>query len=304
MTTDPLILSGPTLVAATADRCGEAATWCPEENALYWCDVHGARIHRLEAAAGTVTTWDFETPVVALSLTSEPGRLLVALATHLIWWWPATGARQDHGFRLPNWPAARLNDGRADPEGRFWIGSMFNDLGADAAALEAAAPGHLYSISAGGDVTTHLSGIKVSNTLCWSADATRFYFADSPRNLLRVFDYDGAAGRLSNPRPHLAGEPHGIPDGSAIDADGYLWNARWGGHAVVRIAPDGRVDRVIAMPARNITTCAFGGPGLSTLYVTSAANDTTADDRLAGALWSLETAVAGLPGHRVAVGVA
>lgn len=304
MTTDPLILSGPTLVAATADRCGEAATWCPEEDALYWCDVHGARIHRLERATGAVTTWQFEVPVVALSLTTEPGRLLVALATHIIWWWPATGARADQGFRLPNWPDARLNDGRADPEGRFWIGSMFNDLGPDAERLEAAAPGHLYSIGADGTVKTHLSGIKVSNTLCWSADAERFFFADSPRNLLRAFRFDAGSGRISDPVVLLEGHPRGIPDGSAIDAEGCLWNARYGGNAIVRIAPDGSVDRVVEMPTRNITTCAFGGPDLTTLYVTSAANHTTADDRNAGALWSFETAVAGLPGHRVAVGVA
>lgn len=297
-----LSVSAPHCVAPVADRCGEAAVWSPEERALYWCDVHGARTHRLDERTGAVTTWSFDEPVVALSLTTEPGRLLVGLASKLVWWWPETDERRDHGFRLPNWPEARLNDGRADARGRFWIGSMFNDTSPDAAALEAAAPGTLYRIDPDGAVTRMVETVKVSNTICWSPDGGRFYFADSPRNVLSSFAFDGEAGTISGRKTVLVGHPRGIPDGSAVDAEGYIWNCRYLGGCILRIAPDGTVDRIIEMPTRNITTCVFGGPGRMTLYVTSAANDTTADDALAGALWRIDTNIAGLAENRVAVG--
>ena len=111
-------------VAPVGDRCGEAATWCDEENVLYWTDVNRFLIHALDARTNAVRSWFFDQPVVALSLTEDMDELLVALGSRLILWNKKTDARRDHGFRCEGWPDVRLNDGRAGPRGEFWIGAI------------------------------------------------------------------------------------------------------------------------------------------------------------------------------------
>ena len=292
-------------VALVGYRCGEGAVWCAEESAVYWVDINRFLVHRLVWPECRITTWIFEEPPTALALSTEPGRLLVALASRLIWWWPADDQRQDHGFRLPGHPKVRLNDGRADPKGDFWVGSMFNNVAAHGGATDehhAPGEGALYRVRQDGSVREELSGIGIANTLCWSPDRTRFYFADSMRNELRSYAYDAATGDIAGGGIHLGGFARGAPDGSAIDAEGYVWNCRWGGGGIVRIAPDGAVDRFVELPTLNVTTCAFGGPDLSTLFITSARNDPDPGDRLAGSLWAMEAGVSGLPENRVRVG--
>lgn len=295
-------ISSPVCLAAVADRCGEGAVWSAEESAIYWTDINRFLIHRMDYPSWQLRTWVFHEPVVALALATDPSRMLVALGSRLIWWWPESDERVDHGFRLSDWPEVRLNDGRPDPLGNFWIGSMFNNVAPDGGPAErGGTPGVLHRISPDGTVTEWVRDIGISNTLCWKAAKTQFYFADSHKNEMRVYDYDAATGNLGESRVLLAGYERAIPDGSAIDRDGFIWNCRYYGGGIVRVAPDGQIDRFIELPTRNITTCTFGGPNLSTLFVTSAANDTEAGDRLAGSLWMIETDVAGLPENKVHV---
>ena len=126
-----MALYEPRCIAATGDAVGEGAVWCAQEQALYWTDINRFLIHRHAESTASTMTWLFDEPVVALSLSTEPGRWLVALASRLIWWWPEGDVRRDHGFMLDGFPAVRLNDGRADAHGNFWIGSMRNNVGAD-----------------------------------------------------------------------------------------------------------------------------------------------------------------------------
>jgi sugar lactone lactonase YvrE len=255
-------------------------------------------IHALEPDGASVRTWLFNEPVVALALTEEPGRLLVALGSKLIFWNAADDSRVDQGFALAEAPGARLNDGRAGPEGAFWVGSMGNNVGPNGEALEVP-PGRgvLMRIGVDGAVTRHKSGLGISNTVCWSPDGTRFYFGDTLANTIWVYDYDGATGTIGGERPFFAGFERGVPDGSVVDAEGFLWNCRFGGSCVVRVSPDGEIDRVVEMPVRNATTCAFGGPALDTLYITSSSILTRESDRLAGSLFALRGAGTGLPSY-------
>src|SRR5262245_54060430 len=108
------------------DRCGEGVVWSAEENAVYWTDINRFLIHRHDLADASTRNWLFDEPVVALALTNRSDTMLVALASKLILWQPATDARRDHGFALPGSPRVRLNDGRPDPAGNFWVGSMKN----------------------------------------------------------------------------------------------------------------------------------------------------------------------------------
>lgn len=292
----------PRCIAATGDTVGEGAVWSAPEQSLYWTDINRFLIHRYDEARCTTQTWFFSEPVVALALTNEPGRWLVALASKLIWWWPDEDTRRDHGFKLQDFPSVRLNDGRADPLGNFWIGSMRNNvLPNGEAGTAGGTDGKMFCIAPNGDVTEHIWNLGISNTLCWSPDQKTFYTADTLANVIWAFPFNTPQGLLGERKEFFAGYERGLPDGSAMDSEGFLWNCRFFGRCIVRVAPSGDIDRVIDMPVKNITTATFGGKDLRTLYVTSATADKDLGDRLAGSLWAIACAVEGLAENCVKV---
>ena len=147
-------------------------------------------------------------------------------------------------------------------------------------------------------MTIHRRNIGISNTLGWSPDKKRFYTGDTLANVIWAYDYDPASGAITNEVPFFEDFDRGLPDGSTVDAEGYLWNCRYYGGCIVRVAPNGAVDRVIEMPAKNITTCTFGGSDLKTLYVTTAAAQAAPGERLAGGLFAIQCEVRGQPENR------
>ena len=282
-------------VAPTGDVCGEGAVWAAAEGRLYWTDINRFLIHAWSAADGSVRTWMFDEPVVALALTDRPGVLLAALASRLILFTPESDGREAIGPELPGWPAVRFNDGRPDPLGRMLIGTMGNNVGPAGEGLEVAPGlGRLYRFGADRAFTEIARGIGIANTVCWSPDARTFYFADTMANEIRAYAFDPVDGTVGASRPFLAGFGRGGPDGSAVDSEGFLWNCRYGGGCVVRVSPDGEVERVVEMPCGNITTCTFGGEDLRTLFITTAAAGRGPSERLAGSLFALEAPVPGL----------
>lgn len=289
-------------IVPAGDLCGEGLIWSEDEQALYWTDINRFLVHRYDTVGKVTKSWLFDQPVVALSLSTDPNRMLVALGSKLIWWWPVTDQRVDHGFCLPDSPRLRLNDGRADPLGNFWIGSMVNNVSSEGENVETVgSEGALYRIAPDGEVTTWMHGIGISNTLCWSPDRRFFYTGDTVANKLYRFAFDAVTGSLSDRTDWFCNHPRGLPDGSAMDAEGHIWNCRFFGKAVIRIGPDGVVDKVIEMPVTNVTTAAFGGPGLQTLYVTSASLLKGDDERLAGSLWAIKVSARGIPQPKVKV---
>jgi sugar lactone lactonase YvrE len=203
---------------------------------------------------------------------------------------PATGALDvrhasacDAGFRS--------NEGMIDVSGRFWWSVMDDN--------EGARPGYVERYDRDGRSEQMIGTIGIPNTLACSPDGRTFYYADSLEQTLWACDLDPATGALGPRREfaHTRGGP-GAPDGSAVDADGYLWNAQWGAARIVRYAPDGRIDRVVPTPVSQPSSCAFGGPDLTTLYVTSARDRLSeaalASQPLAGGLFAFEPGVAGL----------
>ena len=285
--------------APTGDRCGESPTWDDATQTLYWCDINRFLIHRLDPATGAVLTWHFSEPVTALSLTTAPGTLLVALSSRIILWTPETDHRSDSLSTLPGAPAQRLNDGRTGPDGAFWFSSMANNVGPNGEDLKLRkAEGALYRLAQNQNVTIHETNLDVPNTLCWSPDAQNFYFADSGKNT--IWRYRHAPAAIEDKTPFLEGFPRGVPDGSAIDSEGHLWNCRYNGRCLIRIAPDGTIAQTIEVPAQNVTCCTFGGPDLRTLFITTAAMSNP-DDRLAGSLFSIRTDTPGTIGNRYQV---
>ena len=196
----------PVCIVPVGDICGEAATWDAAAGRLYWTDINRFLLHIHDPASASTRTHMFDEPVVALSLTSRPGWLLVALGSGLVLFDPDSGAREDLPAMLAGWPAQRLNDGRSDPRGRFWVGSMANNVAADGVPLPVRdGEGALFHYDHGGEMVTVESGIGIANTLCWSPDRKHFYFGDTLKNEIRVYDYDMASGEISNGAPFFSG---------------------------------------------------------------------------------------------------
>jgi sugar lactone lactonase YvrE len=293
------MIGDPVCVAATGDVCGEGAVWHAAHNAVYWTDINRFLIHRLNLADSSVRTWSFDEPVTALALTDREDVLVVVLGSQVILWEPALDARRDPLFRLDGWPMVRLNDGRCDPRGSLWVGSMRNNINAGGSSSAVGGQdGILVRVDPDGKVTSWRKDIGISNTLAWSPDRRHFYFGDTLRNLIWVYDYDSSTGAISKERPFLQGFTRGYPDGSAVDSEGFLWNCRFYGNCIVRVAPDGTIDRVVEMPVKNITTCTFGGADLRTLFVTTASSEAPRGEGLSGNLFSIQTAVRGQPENR------
>jgi sugar lactone lactonase YvrE len=243
-------------VVDSQDRLGECPIWDERMHALWWVDIHGNALKRYDGTHMTAMPMPEAPGSIALR---RAGGLLVAMQSGVF----VLGPRQPQPFVRPAEHEAglRFNDGRCDRAGRFWVGTL--------AEPDFPPRGVLYRIEADGRATAMRSALHVPNSLAWSPDGRTMYFADTPRHKIWAYDYDAAAGTYSQERLFAAPHP-GFPDGSCVDADGCLWNAEWGGSRVVRYTPDGKIDRVLAVPAKNPTCCAFGGTRLDTLYITSA----------------------------------
>ncbi len=280
---------------AAGDICGEGAVWHPEQSALYWTDINRFLVHRFTPAASSTRTWIFHEPVTSVNLTEDRDLLTLVFASRIGLWSPRTHPRVVTIYELSAAPEMRFNDAGVDPRGSLWAGTMRNNVGPRGEDLGIGfSNGVLLRIDPDGTATEWKNGIGLSNTVAWSPDRKRFYFGDSGANIVSQFAYDEATGAISNEQPFLNGYEPGLPDGSAMDAEGCLWNARYGGGCVIGIAPDGRVEQIVKLPVSRPTTCAFGGDDLRTLYITSARSA----EQYSGSVFALQTQVRGLPARR------
>ena len=247
----------------TQAKLGEGPRWDARTQRLLWVDINGRALHVFDPAAGQDRTIALDNrPGAAAPMTD--GRVLVALADRLVALDLADESLETLA-ELPHGADMRANDGACDPAGRFWVGTMELDEAPDRAAL--------YRF-AGGVLEVVLDRVSLSNGLGWSPDAERFYYVDSPTLAIDVFDFDLASGTATGRRHFAEIEPAaGIPDGLAVDDEGALWVGLWGGFAVRRYTPDGRLDRVLEVPAENVTACALGGADGRSLFITTAAPD-------------------------------
>ena len=185
--------------------------------------------------------------------------------------------------------AHRMNEGGCDPQGRFYCGTM--------AYAETPGAGTLYRLDPDGSIATVLTGVTISNGIVWSLDGGTVYYVDSPTHQIAAFDFDAASGTLHNRRTVVTVTPEAaVGDGLTIDAEGLLWVALWGGSAVHRYSPEGELAEVIELPATQVTCCAFGGPDLDTLYITSSRKGLADGEQpAAGALFAAVPGVQGAP---------
>ena len=254
------------LVVDGRNTLGEGIIWDDRGGRLFWTDIESSELWSHVPATGALQRWPLPERLCSLALTEDDGRLLLALASGLAFFDLASGGLDRICDVEADLPTTRLNDGRTDRQGRFVFGA-FNQAENPKAAI-----GGFYRLNH--DLTLErlpLGNVAIANSICFSPDGRTMYYADSATREIRCCDYDIDTGAVSNPRQFVAADAApGDPDGSTVDADGYLWSTRWGAGQVVRFAPDGTVDRVLTLPAPQPTCPAFGGPGLDVLFVTSA----------------------------------
>ena len=270
---------------AGRDLLGEGVTWCARRNAVFWVDIKTPALHRLELATGALTQWVMPERVGWIIERANRDDFIVGLksgfATLTLEPFAITMIGNPEPDRLHN----RLNDAKVDHAGRIWAGSMDD--------REQEALGALYRLDPGFGWSRHDDHYRVSNGPTFSVDGKTIYHTDSIARTIFAFDLLDD-GTLQGKRVFLRFEDSwGYPDGMTTDAEGGFWIAHWGGGRISRFTPDGKLQRSIALPASQITNCAFAGDRLDRLFVTSAAIGRS-NEPLAGALFELHTGVRGL----------
>lgn len=274
---------------------GEGALWSPRLQALWWVDILGRRLHQCDAQGQSRRSWQLDEEVSAVA-EGRGERLLLALRRGFARFAPFEAEAIPRYLHCPRQelPGNRFNDGKCDPQGRFWAGSM---------DFDAVAPtGTLYRFDADARCTPQDSGFPVCNGPAWSLDGRTLYFNDTVGARTLSYDFDPVSGGVSGRRVwrEWDRDAEGLPDGMTTDAEGCLWIAHWGGSSVTRHDPvGGELLARIELPVTQVTSCAFGGPQLRTLFITSAAVGLDAAQRaaqpLAGGLFAVDVDVAGLP---------
>lgn len=284
---------------------GESPIWSGRDGALLWVDIVGKRLMRRRLEAGAETeSWTFDDLVCAVAERRGAPGLVLAQRHAFTLFDPGSGAATPYLDFAQVGERVRANDGRCDPAGRFWLGTMQNNVAPDGAALPVTERlGALYSLE-GGELTPRVRGIGIPNGLCWSPDGATLYLADTLDERIDAFRVDPADGSLGERRTLVGPGDPGGPDGAGVDVDGCLWVARWGGACVIRYTPAGVVDRVVPVPVTNPSACAFGGPDGRSLFVTSATFGLAPEDEhpsgLDGAVLRLDVGVEGIPAHAFA----
>lgn len=254
-------VASPRDVYAARARLGEGPTWNETTETVFWVDILNHRVHQFFPESGEDRSYEVG-DVVGCAVPTQGNSMLLALRHDLAVLDLGSGAVRTLLSVEPNKPENRLNDGKCDPQGRFWIGSMRE---------EEAGHASLYRYDPDGSLHVMETGLGISNGLGWSPDGATFYLTDTPRHTIYAYDFDGAAGTVSNRRVlvDLSGEDF-FPDGLTVDSEGCIWSAQWAGACVIRFAPSGRELLRVPVPVKCPTSCVFGGRDLKRLYITSA----------------------------------
>jgi sugar lactone lactonase YvrE len=279
------------VAAATRNLLGEGPVWDARRQRLYWVDIKGGYLHWLHPASGVSGAVAVENQVSSVAPRACGEGLLAARKNGVGILDPDTGAFTLRFDPEPERRDNRANDGNVDLAGRYWFGTMHDG--------EMSSTGAVYRLDPDWSCQRVLDGLGISNTLVVGPGNDVLYVADSILRTIDTLEIDPVTGVPGQRRDfvHTRGETFG-PDGSAVDDEGFLWNAQWGGARLVRYAPDRRIDRIVPVPVDHPSSCAFGGEDLATLYITTArwllTDEALARQPLAGSLLAFEPGVRGL----------
>ncbi|MBE9113983.1 SMP-30/gluconolactonase/LRE family protein [Nodosilinea sp. LEGE 07298] len=285
-------LSAQNVLYARA-RLGEGPLWDGDQQVLYWVDILNHRVHVFEPSSGDDCHWELDDVCSTLALMKR-NKLLVAMGNRINSLDLTSGAVETLHTVEFDAPGTRFNDGKCDAQGRFWVGSVSSDSPGKAA---------LYRYDPDGSMHTMETGLTISNGLGWSPDGGTFYLTDSPQRKIFAYRFNGETGEISDRSVIVDfGDEPIEPDGLAIDTDGNLWSALWDGWCVACFSPTGEALGRVKLPVQRPTCPTFGGPNLSTLYVTTASVELSEKDMqqgfYAGDVFAIAVPVPGLPTNR------
>lgn len=273
-------------------QLGESPVWSNEEQALYWVDILAPALLRLDVRTGALQSWSMPTSIGSFGLRERGGAVLSLRSGFHVFDFES-GQIDFIVDPEANLPTTRFNDGKVSPDGRFWAGTMDNEL------LERPL-GSLYRLDHDGSCHRMVSDLIVSNGLAWSPNGKTMFHSDSKAQVIFAYDYDLHSGSIGDRRVIARpSEEIGRPDGAATDMDGYYWSAGISAGVLNRWSPEGRLDRQIALPCAAPTMPCFGGPDMKTIYVTSLRHNLDTDKLaafpLSGGVFAVETDVPGVP---------
>ena len=287
------------VAVVSASVLGESPFWHTREQALYYVDIVGHKIQRFDPKSGELRHWEFESNVASIAPNLN-GTLTVAMRDGLWLFDPASGERELAAEPPYDPKQERFNDGKCDPQGRFWVGTIYEPRKPANATLNRYADGAL---------TREVGGVTVLNGLAWSPSGRTMHWSDTTTATIFAADYDPGPGTISHQRvfasfPLKADSQDldtygGRPDGAAMDAEGCYWASMFEGQRVIRLSPDGELLREIVLPVRCPTMPCFGGPDLKTLYITTSRENRPAAELIeqpyAGCVLAVDVDVPGLP---------
>lgn len=284
----------PELIADYQCVTGEGPLWHPDEKRVYWVDIPQGRLFRYDPATGHHEQC-YEGEVIGGYTIQADGALLLFMAKGAVKIW-REGQLTTIVDSIPGEEDSRFNDVIADPRGGVFCGTMPTKESL----------GHLYYLDLDGKITKLLDGIDVSNGFGFSPDRKQLYYTISHPKRIFLFDYNEHTGAITNQRVFVdTTAEEGVPDGMTVDAEGYVWSARWNGWHLTRYTPDGKEVQRITFPAKKVSSASFGGPDYTDMYVTTAGgNDKAENGPGAGALFRLQPGVKGQPAYRSRVGLA
>ena len=273
------------LIADYCCQTGEAPLWHPMEKRLYWLDIPQGRMFRYDPATSRHEQCYQGEPIGGFTIQPD-GALLLFMDRGAVQLW-RDGELTTVIEEIPDERESRFNDVIADPAGRVFCGTMPTEDRL----------GRLYLLNIDAGLKIVLEGIGCSNGMGFTPDGKQMYYTDSPKREIYLFDYDIETGRISNRRVWLTTpEGEGIPDGMTVDAEGYVWSARWDGGFLARYRPDGVEDRRIEFPARKVSSVTFGGEDYTDIYVTTAGGlNKEVEGPGAGALFRVNVGIQGVP---------
>ena len=277
---------------------GEGITWSADQENLYWLDVViPSKLFQLHLPTNKLSTFIMPEMISSISIRSKKD--LIIASQYGVYNYNLTSNNFTRLIETePLLKFNRSNDGASDIKGRFWFGTMQNNLDEEGNDIPITKhSGSLYRLNTDLTLDKIESNLGIPNTFIWNPDNTKFYFTDSMEEIIYSYDFDEESGEITN-KTKFATFNRGIPDGSTMDSEGFVWNCRWGGSCVVRLDPLGRVDRVLEVPVENVTNCVFGGKDLKTLFITTArqglSKEYVTKNPYAGSLFAIDLSIKGI----------
>lgn len=281
-----------TLEYQNNSKLGEGAFWNHKTSELYWVDILENKLHIYNPKTKVNASFDTPSSIGTVVPSEEKNEAIIALQDGIYKINTQNGYIKLLSDIERNLPGNRFNDGKCDPSGRFWVGSM--------AFSQERYLANLYMINAKGETVLKKDSVTISNGIVWNKSKTTMYYIDTPTAVIKAYDYDDASGHITNERVAVkVNDSLGFPDGMAIDEHDNLWVGMWNGNAVLQFDSEtGKILSKVEVPAHNVTSCAFGGDDLSVLYITTASVDMTEEEQqqfpLAGSIFKVQTKVRGV----------